>query len=461
MGCAHSYFTAMSLLIKNGIMLSMEPNQREVFTGYLLVDDEGIILEVGQGECSFSAEQVIDAEGQFVAPGFLSAHSHLFTSGSRGLGMDESLYGWIEAMTCYTDNAEAEDIYWATKHGALDFLRNGITTAYDFVSSGQAFDKENAGKGTFSVEGVKPLEYQEAQIRAKVDAGIRFINSLWLTEMESKEATFARFDQLFTFAAQYSDNPLFLKMALSGAVQWASSKHTAYWEAEAMLHFDLINQPHFLETPYSVTEQQAKFEWYREAGALGPNLIFGHFVQTTDAMIQEAAKAGCGMVWLPTSNGRLASGFADIPQCRCCGMRVGVGLDDQSCTDLSDPFQNMRMGIYTQRANKKDPQAMSVYDMLYLHTLGSAETLKIEDKVGSLAAGKYADFLIVDPKHPDTGPIHDPYGSYVLACGLRNLKQVYVGGKLVADDGRIAHQDEMIVSQELHTRIQRIKKRLE
>jgi 5-methylthioadenosine/S-adenosylhomocysteine deaminase len=49
--------------------------------------------------------------------------------------------------------------------------------------------------------------------------------------------------------------------------------------------------------------------------------------------------------------------------------------------------------------------------------------------------GKYADFLIVAPGRPDTGPVWDPYGTYVLACG-RNLRQVYVGGRPVSTDGR-------------------------
>ena len=57
-------------------------------------------------------------------------------------------------------------------------------------------------------------------------------------------------------------------------------------------------------------------------------------------------------------------------------------------------------------------------------------------KVGSLEVGKYTDFLIVDPGDPDTGPLWNPIGTYVLACGLHNLKAVYVGGQCVSRDGR-------------------------
>jgi cytosine/adenosine deaminase-related metal-dependent hydrolase len=239
-------------------------------------------------------------------------------------------------------------------------------------------------------------------------------------------------------------------------VQWAPDRSTAETEVEAMRRHGVVNQPHFLETPHEIELQRSKFAWYRDAGALGPQLVFGHFVQATDDQMVEAAAHGCGAVWQATSNGRLASGVAAVPRWRELGMRVGMGLDDQACTDVSDPFQNMRIGIYTQRAVNRDPMAMPVRDMLELHTRGSAQVLGIDGDVGSLEIGKYADFLVVDPRAPDTGPVWDPYGTYVLACSLRNLKQVWVGGDLVSDEGRIVTHDTLEVNAQLHERMARL-----
>jgi cytosine/adenosine deaminase-related metal-dependent hydrolase len=245
-------------------------------------------------------------------------------------------------------------------------------------------------------------------------------------------------------------------MAISGGLQRAPTKETAYFEAEVMKKFDVLNQSHFLESPERVPEQQAKFYWYEEAGALGPNFIFGHFIQTNPDILMRAAKAGASMSWQPTSNSRLASGVADIPLYRSFGMKVGVGLDDQSCTDISDPFQNLRIGLALIRTKYKDAQSLHVREMLFLHTRGSAEMLQIDDKVGSLAVGKFADFLIVDPRSPDTGPLHDAVATYVLACGLRNLKQVYVGGKLIADGTKLIGQNEKKIRSEVDTRMERV-----
>ena len=48
-------------------------------------------------------------------------------------------------------------------------------------------------------------------------------------------------------------------------------------------------QAHFLESPDRVAEQQAKFAWYKDSGALGSDFIFAHFIQTTPQIVREAA----------------------------------------------------------------------------------------------------------------------------------------------------------------------------
>jgi len=145
------------------------------------------------------------------------------------------------------------------------------------------------------------------------------------------------------------------------------------------------------------------------------------------------------VIWQATSNGRLGSGIADITRYRDAGIRVGMGLDDQSCTDVSDPFQNMRIGLYTQRAVHCDAAVLAAREVLRMHTLGAADALGLSDRVGSVEVGKHADLVVVDPTSPATGPIWDPVATYVLACSLRNLTHVYVGGRLVAEGARSLH----------------------
>ncbi len=110
------------LLIKNAVLITMAPEQKKPFVGYLLVDSDGRIMKVGAGEpaASLVAPQTWDAHQEWIIPGFLSAHSHLWQSAFRGLAADKTLAGWIDGL--YNQRAryaQAEDFYWFTLQGAL------------------------------------------------------------------------------------------------------------------------------------------------------------------------------------------------------------------------------------------------------------------------------------------------------------------------------------------------------
>ena len=450
---------ADKLLVRNALLITLAKGS-EPYRGYMVVGEDGRISDLGPGEppAGAPAVRVLDAGGAFVAPGFISAHSHLFQSPLRGLGHDSTLYGWLSAINRINRYSTPDDLYWFCLHGSLDYLRNGITTAYDFTySGGLGGGQHSVGAGEKS--DIPPPDqepYERSQIRAKLDSGIRFVDSVSIVPLGSEEEIRQRFERVLAFARRFSGNPRFLKMAISGWVQLAPTRAAADREARFMRDFGLINQAHFLESPERVEAQQAKFAWYRDSGALGPNFIFAHFVQTNPDIVRQAAASGASMCWQPTSNGRLGSGVADVVAYRAAGMRIGMGLDDQSCTDISDPFQNLRIGLYAIRDLYRDASVLKVRDVLVMHTMGSAEILHIEDQVGSLERGKWADFLVVDPRSPDTGPIHDPVATYVLACGLRNLKQVYVAGDLAVDGIRLVGADEPAVRAQVDARIARL-----
>ena len=447
----------ISILVHNALMLPMAGDEPVVRDAWLLAED-GIIAATGsRTPPAVDADtEVVDAGGAFLAPGFVSSHSHLFTSGSRGLGVDQTLYGWCSAMFGVTGLASPEDIYWCTLHGSLDMINNGVTTAFDFTDGRLPWEPMIEGKRTGGGE-LRPLEYLLKQVDGKLDSGIRFVNSVMIDDtIGTREEVLERLAQVIDYC-DMKDPSRLLGKAISGALQWSPNPDCASIEVEAMGRFGIINQAHFLETREETELQRSKFDLYDEAGGLGPDLIFGHFVQTTPEIIQRAAAAGAGMSWQPSSNGRLASGIADVPAMRDSGMRIGMGLDDQSCTDISDPWQNLRMGMYLTRAVSGDPTSLTPLEVLRMHTLGSAEILKIDAKVGSLEPGKFADFVIVDPRAPDIGPLWDPVASYVLACGLRNLKAVYIGGELKSAAGVLVDSIAAEASARIHDILPKIR----
>ena len=426
----------MSLLVTHARLITIPAGTADpgyIEDGWMLIED-GRIAAIGSGTPDAAADETLDVAGAFVAPGFVSSHSHLFTSGLRGLGVADTLYGWCDAMLGTTAHMTPEQLYWSTLHGSLDFLSNGVTTAYNFTDPLQAWESMVDGKRT-GTAGIRGIEYHYRQADGTLDAGIRFVDA------SGMDVTVGSSDEVFDrFAAEVAhtramDTDYALGSSIMGQVQWSPHPEAAEFEVEAMRRYGVTNQAHFLESPEAVEHQQSKFALYRDAGALGLGLMFGHFIQTTPEIIAESVAGGASMSWQPASNGRLASGVALVPEMLEMGMKVGVGLDDQACTDVSDPWQNMRMGIYMQRARTKDPLSMMPELMLRLHTLGGAEIMGVDDRVGSLEVGKFADFVVVDPRLPDVGPLWHPVRSYVLAMSPRNLKAVYVGGRLVSENG--------------------------
>ncbi|KAA9166180.1 amidohydrolase family protein [Amycolatopsis acidicola] len=424
----------------------------EPFVGWLSAGPDGRITGVGRGEPPSTEGTVLDATGKIIAPGFVSAHSHLHTSGLRGLAAGETLYPWVRANNEVLLGAADEDMYWFVLHGCFDFLANGITSAYNFALSRVIWlydDKTGDRPGQ-----IRGAEYVTRQFDAAAESGLRVLTAIRLDdEAFGRERALDNFDAAAAAVRATTPSEAFLGISVYGAVQWSSTPATAGLEAEVMARHGITNQAHFVESAENLPAQQAKFDWYARAGALGPAMVFGHFVHPTGEMVDAVAEAGCAVVWQPTSNGRLGSGIADIVGYRERGIRIGMGLDDQSCTDISDPFGNMRMGLYTQRARRSQASVLMPREVVRMHTLGSAEVLGIADRVGSLETGKFADFLVVDPGRPDTGPLWDVYASYVLACGQRNLKEVYVGGRCTTVDGEVRHPLAEHARAELHGRL--------
>ncbi|MFD7711061.1 amidohydrolase family protein [Streptomyces sp. NPDC059786] len=443
-----------ALTVTGGLMLTMADGQ-DPFTGWMTVGEDGRITGTGPGEPPAREGTVLDATGKIIAPGFVSAHSHLHTSGLRGLAAGETLYPWVRANNEILLGAGTEDMYWFTLHGCLDFISNGITSAYNFAQNrvlwlyDQALGRDVPGA-------VHPEAFLTRQFDAAADSGLRVMTAIRLDEQHfGPDDARANFDRMATAAYDRFPADAFLGVSVYGSVQWSPAPDTAVLEAETMRRHGVVNQAHFVETAENIEAQRAKFDWYAKAGALGPDMLFGHFVHPTDEMIDAVAASGSAVVWQPTSNGRLGSGFADIARYRARGIRVGMGLDDQSCTDVSDPFQNMRIGMYALRAAHSRASVLMPRDVLRMHTLGSAEVLGADGRIGSLEPGKHADFLVVDPADPDTGPVWDAYAGYVLACGPRNLKEVWIGGRRVHADGRSTHPRAADAKPELHARMAR------
>ncbi len=435
------------LIVKNARLFTMAPQQREPFMGYLVVAQDGTLDSIAAGDPprALKAEQVVDAQGSWIIPGFISAHSHLWQAAYRGLAADKTLTNWIDDIYIRrTAKASPEDLYWFTLLGSLDHLQHGITAVYNFNYTRVDWHSNDS-------------PFDKFQFRGERESGIRFIHGYepgWMAPGVTIEQARRRLGAFLDWTAEQPTSPAFLSVMLNGGTAFNNTYQQAVMEKALMDEFHLANQSHYLEPPEPKTqaEERAKFRWFADSGLLSSQLIFGHFIHTNDYILQQALTNNVAMTWNPLSNGRMASGVPDIPKYLKMGIRVGMGIDGEASGDLADPFENMRAGLYAVRDKYGDATVLSPYEVLWLHTMGSAGVLKLKDKLGSLERGKFADFLGIDPSRLGA-VLEDPYANLVLVTGERDIDGVYVGGELKVDHGRILHPDMHAVEDEVRRRV--------
>jgi len=138
---------------------------------------------------------------------------------------------------------------------------------------------------------------------------------------------------------------------------------------------------------------------------------------------------------------RLASGVMRLADVRNAGIRIGMGLDGGT-NDTADVFNNMRAGVGLQRAVTLDAHVTpTVADVLRMATMGGAETLDQEDKIGSLTPGKQADVIIIDPGALNFAPQLEQISQIVFNGQPDNVTWVFVAGKPVKKNGQLVGVD--------------------
>jgi len=432
------YHGATILTLAEGTNVPLQP-------GYLLVSDAGMIVAIGSGNGTtdtavIAAQQAkgfvaVNLAGRIVLPGFVSGHSHLWQSAFRGITPGAELSAWLNGLH-FTFGAYFADGDFAafTRHGAFDQLRHGVTTTYNHSHFlGRNFD-----------------HYLE-QFTAELTVPQRFVFA-WVNDPRADDATWRRrLEPIMAQVTPRADQAL-LGLSINATGIYQTSDVFAR-EIGLARELGLTVQVHYLEPAVSQLKDRAAWPRFKAAGAIYDGISFAHFIHADEAILREAAAAGAAMIWNPLSNGRLGSGLPPIERYLAAGLRVGMGVDGQASADISDPFENARLGLYALRLRQENAGGLQPIDILRMHTLKTAEVLRVDRWVGSLEVGKFADFLVVNPGEPGTGPVWDPAATLVFACSSRNLAEVYVGGREVVSSGRVIGHDAEALETEVNNRI--------
>jgi 5-methylthioadenosine/S-adenosylhomocysteine deaminase len=441
-------FGAPSTLYTGGTVFTLADGEMAAATpGHLWVSAAGLVLSAGAGaEPAGDPRELaeatrVDVTGKIILPGFVSGHSHLWQSAFRGIAPDGELWPWLLALhRTYGQYFAAGDFSAFTRHGAYDQLIHGVTTTLNHSHAfGDKFDL-----------------YIE-QFTASETTPQRFVFA-WITNDREDDAT--RDERIRPYLARVapaSDQPL-LGLALNAVGSYRGAESFRR-EIEFATRNGLRMQMHYLEASGHAADDRKQWPLIRDNGGVSDHMSFAHFIHPDEQILREASAAGAAMIWNPLSNGRLGSGLPDIEGYLKAGLKVGIGEDGQASADISDPFENMRLGLYALRMRRQDAKGLQPIDLLRLHTLATARVLGVDRWVGSLEPGKFADFLVVDPAQPGTGPVWDPAAHLLFACSTQNLSQVFVGGREVVHGGTVPGVDLTQLETEVATRVDAIRQR--
>ena len=204
---------------------------------------------------------------------------------------------------------------------------------------------------------------------------------------------------------------------------------------------------HIHETRQEIEEslkqhQRRPLERLRQLGQLGPNFIGVHAVHLDDDDLQLLASTGCSIAHCPTSNLKLASGFAPVARMRQLGINVGLGTDGAASNNRLDLFGEMRLASLLAKGLTGDASALPASEILRMATLNAANALGLGKEIGSISPGKWADLCAVDLSALETRPCFDPLSHLVNVAGRECVSHVWVAGKCCVDHKTLLRDDQ-------------------
>ena len=112
------------------------------------------------------------------------------------------------------------------------------------------------------------------------------------------------------------------------------------------------------------------------------------------------------------------------------GVNVGLGSDGAASNNRQDMFAEMRMSALLAKAISEDATSIPAEQALEMATINSARALGLDNQVGSIEVGKFADLTAVRISDVETLPCFDPLSHLIYACGREHVSQVWVAGDL-------------------------------
>ncbi len=384
----------------------------------LLVIDDGVIMDFGPYEKlkdKYPEVKVTEYKDRLIVPGFIDAHIHF--PQTRVLGAyGNHLLEWLQ-KSIFPEEAKYRDKAYAqegAKHFFNDMLANGTTTAQVFTTVSpvctEVLFEEAMRRNMLIIGGLTGMDRNGPKANLDTAKGFYEQSKKLIEKYHGKERILYAITPRFAYGSTPEQLEMCGKLWKEYPTCWVNT-HLAETPAETHAVLNLF--------PGNATY----LDVYEKYGLVGPRFSGGHSVQLNDESFWKLSRQGAAIVFCPASNMFLGSGLFKIGKAKDpkAKVRMAMGSDcgggNYFCmlNVLGDAYK-VGMLNNTVLTGADDPRTRDIpqanrnkfspYRGMYAITLGGAEALYLNDKIGNFNVDKAADFVVLDT---DAGPPQLPW----------------------------------------------------
>ncbi|RLA32533.1 MAG: guanine deaminase [Gammaproteobacteria bacterium] len=408
-----------------------DATQVEYFADGLLIVEDGYVAGLGDAETLLPGLaddiELIDQRGNLICPGFIDCHVH-FSQVDIIASYGEQLLDWLNRYA-YPAEQRFSDAQYADEVANFftdELLRNGTTTALVFPTVHE--------------------ESVDAIFSAASKRNMRLLSGKILMDQHCPESVRDDAESAYSVSRR-----LLEKWHGKGRLGYALTPRFAVTSSEAQLAAvgklaaefpDVHIHTHLAENHEEVDLIAKQFPWsrsyldvYDHFGLVRERSVFAHCLHLDDMDREHMANSGSAIAFCPTSNLFLGSGLFDLRSARESGIRVGLATDVGGGTSLN----MLRTMSEAYKVLHLESQSLPGFRALYLATLGAAEALYLDDKIGNFATGKEADFVVLNYAGAEittrrlakAGDIAEKLFALIMLGDDRNVSATHVMGRKV------------------------------
>jgi cytosine/adenosine deaminase-related metal-dependent hydrolase len=419
------------LVFRGGTILTIDPEHRVLAGDVASVD--GALVHVGGDYTPQTRDyQIVDCAGCIVMPGLVQAHVHTCQTLARGRADDLELLDWLRTVIWpYEAALDEETVTASAELACAELLLGGTTAILDMgtVHHTDAIFAAAERAGIRATIGKAMMDAPDPQIPRGLREGTR-------ASLAEAAALIARWHGAADGRLAYAYAPRFALSCTDELLREVAA------EARAR---GLRIHTHASESTAEVELVRERFgrdnlEALDELGLLGPHTCIAHCIHVSAAERRLLAARGAFVCHCPSSNLKLASGIAQLPELIAAGVAVALGADGAPCNNNLDGFLELRLAALLHK-HRAGPRALPAAEVVRMATLGGAAALGLADRIGSLELGKRADLIALDLSALHVVPATSPWSVVAYAAKACDVRHVAVDGRLAVRDRRLETLD--------------------